>query len=81
MSEWIPCSERLPEEEQEVIVTRCFLGCRSRGLEPSTYVEVAALADGEWSALSDEFKIMRNRHTDPVAWMPMPEPYREEDDR
>ena len=79
---WIPCSERLPEEEIEVLVTRKFLGCKdvSHGwnnhIPPSTYVEVAQYSCGEWEALSDEYKIARNRHTNPIAWMPLPEPYK-----
>ena len=81
---WVPCSERLPEEETDVLVTRKFLGCKdgSHGwnnhIPPTTYVEVAQYFNGEWTALSDECKIARNRHTDPIAWMPLPEPYKGE---
>lgn len=85
--EWIPCSERLPKEETDVLVTRTFLGCKdgSHGwnhhIPQTTYVEVAQYFNGEWSALSDEYKVARSRHTNPVAWMPLPMPYREESER
>ena len=81
---WIPVTEALPEEETDVLVTRTFLGCKdgSHGwnnhIPPSTYVEVAQYFNGEWTALSDEYKIARNRHTNPIAWMPLPEPYKGE---
>ncbi len=85
--QWIPCSERLPEEEEDVLVTRRFLGvknCSKRWndhIPPTTYVEVAQYFDGTWTALSDEYKIARNRHTDPIAWMPLPNPYKESEEK
>lgn len=76
---WTPCSEKLPNEETDVLVTRKFLGCKdgSHGwnnhIPPTIYVEVAQYFNGEWTALSDEYKVSRRRHTDPIAWMPLPE--------
>ena len=76
---WIPVTERLPEEEEDVLVTRTFLGVKD--IPPSTYVEVAQMhEDGSWYADSDEYKLNPSRHTNPIAWMPLPEPYRGENE-
>ena len=74
--EWIPASECLPAEEDEVLVTVLFDGYKD-GIKPTTYVEVAHQINGEWSAYSDEYKVERSRHH-VIAWMPLPEPYRAE---
>lgn len=72
---WIPVTERLPENEVNVLVVRRFLGVRD--VPPSTYVEIAEYCYGDWIADSDEYKIARRRHTDPLYWMPLPEPPKE----
>lgn len=72
---WIPVSEALPEEDEEVLVTVRFDGIKD--LKSSTYVEVAHQIDCEWSSYTDEYKVMRHRHH-VIAWMPLPEPYRGE---
>ena len=72
---WIPVTERLPEEEEDVLVTRHFLG--NKDIPASTYVEVARWDGDAWYSDSDEYKLDFSKHTDPVAWMPLPEQYRE----
>lgn len=65
--EWIPVTERLPEEKREVLI------CTSGG---SIYIgeyEKSTWADGSgtWTESLEYLMI----HT-VVAWMPLPEPYR-----
>ena len=69
---WISTKDRLPDDEEQVLVARRFLGVRD--VPPSTYVEIAQRVDDSWCADSDEYKISISRHTDPFAWMPLPEP-------
>ena len=70
---WIPVTERLPEEEESVFVVRKFLGIKGQ-VPPSTYTEIAYRIGNSWVADSDEYKIARHRHTDPLYWMPLTEP-------
>lgn len=70
---WVPVTERLPEEDESVFVVRKFLGIKGQ-VPPSTYTEIAYRIDDNWYADSDEYKIARSKHTDPLFWMPLPEP-------
>ncbi len=79
---WIPVTERLPDEETDVLVTVHFLGLKrthrngwNEHIKESFYVEVASHINGEWSSASDEYKIAKDRHK-VIAWMPLPEPYK-----
>ena len=83
---WIPVSEKLPEEETDVLVTVHFLGLKQTHpngwndhIKPSFYVDIASHIEGEWSSASDEYKVARSRHI-VIAWKPLPEPYQEEEE-
>lgn len=83
--QWIPCSERLPEEDKNVLVTVHFHGLTkehslgwNKQFKPSYYVEVANQIDGEWCSYSDEYKVAKDRH-EVIAWMSLPAPYTEEE--
>lgn len=72
---WIPCSERLPEDDKEVLATYIVDGNAKK-----RYVETASYCDygdgtGSWSSIWDEYKIGRAKFTY-IAWMPMPKPWK-----
>lgn len=62
-SEWIPCSERLPNEDEcgWYLVT-------VKGHE--LFVDVAPFDDALWKGLGSNQEV--------IAWMPLPEPYKAE---
>lgn len=59
--QWIPCSERLPEEDRAYLVTNSQWGYPMLGI---TYW----LTDG-WQTKGE-----------PIAWMPLPEPWKGDTD-
>ena len=71
---WIPCSERLPEEDH-------WLGGSGRQFsdevlvsvvnydDEDTWVYISQTIDGKWA-------LELPRHCEITAWMPLPEPYR-----
>ena len=67
MSKWIPCSERMPETGTYLVTTNCDGGL---------YVEVGHyikwLDRMEWHDDSYEANKLCV-----IAWMPLPEPYKE----
>lgn len=74
---WILCSESLPKDSKEVIVTY-YIGNNSK----KRYVQTASCvkdADGTayWSSVWDEYRVSSKPETI-VAWMPMPGPYKGE---
>ena len=58
---WIPCSEGLPEEDGEYLVTDVSGGAAT---VTETYFITDCDGEGHWGAL------------DVIAWMPLPEPYK-----
>lgn len=61
---WIPCSERLPEENTEVIVT-------VREIEDSRYTQTSWMQEGQWVVKKTPLM------PEVIAWQPLPESYKE----
>ena len=71
LGQWIPCSERLPEEEEYILLS--FANCT--GLDIGRYEN-----DGENDKFypGDEEETYASYGLVVNGWMPLPEPYREE---
>ena len=65
--QWIPCSERLPEEDVPVLVQK----------------ECSCLVDEHYGRAVGEYNgfkywtVEDDFYAEPIAWMPLPEPYKE----
>ena len=58
---WIPCSERLPEDDRSKVVTLA-----------NGKAEVGYYSNGDWWCVGDEITL---ENQTVIAWMPLPEPY------
>ena len=66
VGEWVPCSERLPKEGENVLVC----------LKNETYdIAFYSTKYCSWISSSDEWSYEKESV---VAWMPLPEPYKGE---
>lgn len=66
VGEWIPCSERLPEERSEAVLATAYDGI-------STAIYVFYYENGRWKDI-DGYNVDAAEIT---AWMPMPDPWEE----
>ena len=62
---WVPCSERLPEDDDPVLVY----------LFESNSPYIAWVSDCEW--FTEEFQI--EKECEPKAWMALPDPFESEE--
>ena len=69
VQEWIPCSERLPEENGQYLITVKYV--HVDGYD-DIYAEHGEWTDGKW----DMFCFGHcGKVENIIAWMPLPEPY------
>ena len=75
---WISVKERMPPAGKVLLVARKY---KEPGKKEIRYVEMGELMDDcTWISDSDEYKINRKYHSQPYAWMPLPEPPKGEND-
>ena len=64
---WIPCSERLPEDDRSKVVTLA-----------NGNAEVGYYSNGDWWCVGDKLTL---ENPTVIAWMPLPKPYPYEGDK
>ncbi len=69
--EWIPCTERLPEEQKDVLVWYEYFRYGSYNRMFQTY-GIARLYGDFWAG------DVQGTKAKCIAWMPLPEPYKED---
>lgn len=77
-SEWIPCSERLPEDGDTYLVTIEYNG-EVIGVDAASYSPFYGYIDKHWDTFED-WKEDDDTCYHVTAWMPMPEAYTESED-
>lgn len=63
---WIPCSERLPEEDKDVLIYSVYDGA-----------DMAFISDGNWRHTRDDEFIGTVENAGILAWQPLSEAYHE----
>lgn len=71
--EWIPCKERRPDNHYEVIVS-----IRETQNPDSTVVHEFTSV-GRYDSVRQRWEVGNMYRTDVVAWMPLPQPYKDSD--
>lgn len=74
---WIPVTERLPEDDTDVLCTIHFVGTHLGSLAREWLVDIGHCRDGEWYTYLDDDAI-KDAWFDVVAWQPLPDCYEEE---
>ena len=73
---WIPCNERLPEKEDYFVITVAYKG--SIFSDAGKYM-IGSEGQGEFHPGIENFSPYSAIGAKVIAWMPLPEPYREEE--
>ena len=72
--QWIPVSEKLPNELERVLITVCYSNDRKDKVIQVGSVYTDRFGDLVWN-YTEEYGFCKSKV---LAWMPLPEPYKEE---
>lgn len=72
---WIPCSERLPEEDMKDVLVWFEYFRYGEYNEPYQTIGIGYMYDGKWSGFINGSSGWSGLKI--IAWMPLPEPYKE----
>ena len=88
MSNWIKCSDRLPDHDGEYLITKLLLGepkpsvcCFSKdlyGLDEYSFYKYHHKRKSGWYDYDSEYGFYEI--SDVIAWQPLPEAYKETED-
>lgn len=73
--DWIPCSEKLPENDDWVLSTVRYWDKVEDPIDEAFYVVERLFYDGKWRAAGGS-KVEQYGDAKVLAWQPMPEPYK-----
>ena len=73
---WIPCSERMPETNDEVLTTYIVNGNdKKRYVEAATWWGDDSDEGGYWTSINDEYRVLGTM-VERIAWMSFPKPWK-----
>ena len=82
MSEWIPCSEQMPDEDHHIVngIYRSdivFVTVVNHGADDDTFTDMAFSRDCKWQLYHfDDGDADIPEWCEVTAWMPLPQPYK-----
>ena len=82
--QWIPCSERLPEEDKEVLISYRYQD--GEGDTSNSYIDITSYGDAYFGGRKCSFKEWRqpfeyfHANYEVIAWMPLPDPWKGDND-